>query len=83
MAKKKKDKKNKAEEKKSKGSKTVNSAVSVRELLRVGSGFDLSAVDTRRIVAGPDNKEEARAKAAELETEVTDLQRDLPPPDAG
>mgnify|MGYP003619318045 CR=1 FL=1 len=50
---------------------------SVRELLRVGPGFDLGEVDPRRIVAGPDDKETARAEALALEAEVTWLQERL------
>ncbi len=51
--------------------------VSVRDLLRVGPGFDLSAVDTRQIVAGPADKAAARAAAAALEPEVTEWQERL------
>ncbi len=50
---------------------------SVRDLLRVGPGFDLGAIDARRIVAGPADKETARVEAAALETEVTALQERL------
>ncbi len=69
----------KKEKKKSKkgGSADRAPAVSVRDLLRVGPGFDLSAVDTRRIVAGPSDKVEARAAAAALEDEVTEWQERL------
>lgn len=51
--------------------------VSVRDLLRVGPGFDLSAHDTRRVVVGPADKKKAREEAAALETEVTALQEKL------
>lgn len=50
---------------------------SVRDLLRVGPGFDLGAIDARRVVAGPADKETARAEAAALEAEVTALQERL------
>jgi PPK2 family polyphosphate:nucleotide phosphotransferase len=49
----------------------------VRDLLRVGPDFDLSAIDTRRIVAGPSDKRQARDEAAALEDEVTDWQERL------
>ncbi|MCA9868528.1 MAG: polyphosphate kinase 2 family protein [Anaerolineae bacterium] len=51
--------------------------LSVRDLLRVGPDFQLSAVDPRRIVAGPADKAEARAAAAALEGEVTEWQERL------
>lgn len=51
--------------------------LSVRDLLRVGPDFQLSAVDARRIVAGPADKAEARAAAAALEGEVTEWQERL------
>ncbi len=51
--------------------------MSVRDLLRVGPKFDLRAVDTRRVVAGPTDKTAARAEAAALEAEVTELQERL------
>ena len=69
MGKKHKDKKKKKD--------AAEPTVSVRDLLRVGPGFELSAVDTRRIVAGPDDKTEARAAAAALEPEVTEWQERL------
>ncbi len=50
---------------------------SVRELLRVAPNFDLSAVDPRRVVAGPTDKVEARAEVMALEPEVTELQERL------
>ena len=50
---------------------------SVRELLRVGPGFDLAAVDARRIVAGPKDKLQALAEVGALEGEVGDLQERL------
>ena len=50
---------------------------SVRDLLRVGPGFDLSQADARRIVAGPVDKVQARAEALALEAEVTELQERL------
>ena len=49
--------------------------VSVRDLLRVGPGFELSAIDPRKVVAGPADKEVARAEAAEAE--AARLQYDL------
>lgn len=52
-------------------------AVSVRDLLRVGPDFDLRAFDTRKVVAGPDDKDRARAAALTLEAEVTELQERL------
>jgi PPK2 family polyphosphate:nucleotide phosphotransferase len=63
----------------SKGKKQVKKAApkSMRDLLRVGPDFDLSAVDTRRIVAGPADKIQARAEAAALEPEITELQECL------
>ena len=76
MGKKNKDKKQKSEKKG--GSRAGQQATAgVRELLRVGPEFDLSAVDTRRIVAGPDDKAQARAEALALEAEVTELQERL------
>ncbi|MBP6786524.1 MAG: hypothetical protein KA170_02965 [Candidatus Promineofilum sp.] len=51
--------------------------VSVRDLLRVEPGFELGAVDARRIVAGPAGKADARAAAAALEPEVTEWQERL------
>lgn len=75
MGKKKQDKKRKKEKA---GYANEQSTVgSVRDLLRVGPGFDLSAVDTRRIVAGPDDKARARAEAMFLESEVTEWQERL------
>jgi PPK2 family polyphosphate:nucleotide phosphotransferase len=50
---------------------------SVRELLRVGPGFDLAAVDARRVVAGPKDKVAALAEVGALEAEVSDLQERL------
>jgi PPK2 family polyphosphate:nucleotide phosphotransferase len=50
---------------------------SVRDQLRVGSGFDLKTVDLQRIVAGPADKVAARAEVAALEGEVTELQERL------
>ena len=50
---------------------------SVRELLRVGPGFDLGAFDARRIVAGPKDKVKALAEVGALEGEVSDLQERL------
>lgn len=50
---------------------------SIRDLLRVGPGFDLSALDARRIVAGPADKVQARDEVAALEAEVTALQERL------
>ncbi len=50
---------------------------SVRELLRVGPGFDMAAVDARRVVAGPKDKVAALAEVGALEAEVSDLQERL------
>ena len=50
---------------------------SVRELLRVGPGFDMAAVDARRVVAGPKDKAAALAEVGALEAEVSDLQERL------
>ena len=50
---------------------------SVRELLRVGPGFDLAAVDARRVVAGPKDKVAALAEVGALEAEVGELQERL------
>ena len=50
---------------------------SVRELLRVGPGFDPGSVDARRIVAGPKDKARALAEVGALEGEVSDLQERL------
>ena len=50
---------------------------SVRELLRVGPGFDLAAFDARRVVAGPKDKVAALAEVGALEAEVSDLQERL------
>lgn len=82
MGKKKKEKKDKKDKKKVQPEQVVASpaasaAVSVRDLLRVGPGFDLSQIDPRRIVAGPEDKELARAEVAALEPEVTALQERL------
>ncbi len=65
--------------KKSKGNKRGKSAAppSIRDLLRVGPDFDLRAMDARRIVAGPADKVRARAEAAALEGEITELQERL------
>lgn len=59
------------------GDAPARATASVRDLLRVGPGFDLGAIDTRRIVAGPADKEAARAEVAALEAEVTALQERL------
>lgn len=61
---KKKDKK-----KDEKKEKTVSEAVSVRDALRVGSGFDLSQVDPDAVLIGPDNKDDAETATAALEPE--------------
>jgi PPK2 family polyphosphate:nucleotide phosphotransferase len=50
---------------------------SVRDLLRVGPDFDLSAVDPRRIVAGPADKVTSQAEVLALEGEVSELQERL------
>lgn len=50
---------------------------SIAARLRVGSSFDLASVDARRIVAGPKDKDTARAEVAALESEVTSLQERL------
>ncbi len=63
--------------KKSKNNKKPAAKVSVRDLLRVGPEFDLSAVDARRIVAGPKDKVQALAEVGALEGEVGDLQERL------
>ena len=65
--------------KNNKNHKKDNKAVrpSVRELLRVGSGFDLGAFDARRIVAGPKDKVQALGEVGALEGEVSDLQERL------
>jgi PPK2 family polyphosphate:nucleotide phosphotransferase len=52
-------------------------APSVRELLRVGPGFDVGSVDARRVVAGPKDKVQALAEVGALEGEVGDLQERL------
>lgn len=52
-------------------------AESVRDLLRVGPDFDLSALDARRIVAGPTDKVAARAEVGAMESEITELQERL------
>ena len=62
---------------KDKESKRADAPASIRDLLRVGPGFDLGAVDARRVVAGPGDKETARAEALALEPEVTTLQERL------
>ena len=63
--------------KKSKNNKKPAAKVSVRDLLRVGPEFDLSAVDARRIVAGPKDKVQALAEVGALEGEVGDWQERL------
>lgn len=62
---------------KGKASKRVKTPASIRDLLRVGPEFDLGAQDPRRIVAGPGDKETARAAALALESEITALQERL------
>lgn len=62
---------------KGKASKRVKTPASIRDLLRVGPEFDLSAMDARRVVAGPGDKETARAAALALEPEITALQERL------
>ena len=62
---------------KDKESKRADAPASIRDLLRVGPGFDLGAVDARRVVAGPGDKVTARAEALALESEVTTLQERL------
>ena len=62
---------------KGKESKQAKAAASVRDLLRVGPGFDLGAVDARRVVAGPGDKVTARAESLALEPEITALQERL------
>lgn len=59
------------------GGKQAAGHTSVRALLRVGPGFDLSAIDARRIVAGPADKAKAREEVTALEPEVTELQERL------
>ena len=63
--------------KKGKKDKKTAAAASVRDLLRVGPGFDLSAIDARRIVAGPKDKVQALAEVGALEGEVGDWQERL------
>lgn len=63
--------------KKGKKDKKTAAAASVRDLLRVGPGFDLSAIDARRIVAGPKDKVQALAEVGALEVEVGDWQERL------
>lgn len=62
---------------KGKEKKRAKTPPSVRDLLRVGPEFDLGAQDPRRIVAGPGDKETARAAALALEPEITALQERL------
>jgi PPK2 family polyphosphate:nucleotide phosphotransferase len=50
---------------------------SIRDLLRVRPGFKLAEFDTRQIVAGPSDKEQAREEALAFETQVTALQERL------
>lgn len=50
---------------------------SVRDLVRVGPGFDLAAIDARRVVAGPKDKIAALAAVGALEGEVSDWQERL------
>jgi PPK2 family polyphosphate:nucleotide phosphotransferase len=57
--------------------KTKSGTEPVRDLLRVGPGFDLNALDPRRIVAGPRDKEAAKVEVAALEDEVTNWQERL------
>lgn len=64
--------------KKETGTKSATATeAAVKPLLRVGPGFDLAAVDARRIVAGPTTKDEARSAALALEDEVVALQERL------
>ena len=78
MGKKKKDNKDKQAKPESKAKALPErQPVSVRDLLRVGPDFDLSQVDPRHVVAGPEDKELARAEVAALEAEVTGLQERL------
>jgi len=63
--------------KKGKASKRAKAPASIRDLLRVGPEFDLGAADARRVVAGPGDKETARAEALALESEITELQERL------
>lgn len=56
---------------------TGESSTSIRELLRFDSHMRLSAIDPRRIVAGPADKLKARAESLALEAEVTELQERL------
>ena len=55
---------------KGKEKKRAKTPPSVRDLLRVGPEFDLGAQDPRRVVAGPGDKETARAAALALEPEI-------------
>ena len=63
--------------KKDKKNEKTAAAASVRDLLRVGPEFDLSAVDARRIVAGPKDKVQALAEVGALEGEVGHWQERL------
>jgi PPK2 family polyphosphate:nucleotide phosphotransferase len=56
---------------------TKSGTSSIRDLLRVRSGFKLDEVDTRRIVAGPTDKARAREEALAFEAEATALQERL------
>lgn len=58
---------------KKKGKKNLD----VRALLRVGPGFELSKVDADELVAGPDDEDDARDEASELEEETSDLHEKL------
>jgi len=49
----------------------------IAELVRVGPGFDLAALDPGRIVAGPDDRDLAREQAGALEPLVSELQERL------
>jgi PPK2 family polyphosphate:nucleotide phosphotransferase len=49
----------------------------VAELLRVGPGFELDAIDPRQVRIGPADKATARAEAAGLEPRASELQERL------
>lgn len=61
----------------SKTDSTAAAAGRVGDLLRVGPGFELSAIDPERVVVGPDDREAARAEAAALEPEAAELHERL------
>jgi PPK2 family polyphosphate:nucleotide phosphotransferase len=50
---------------------------SVRDRLRIGGRVELASIDPREVVAGPADKDEARAEIGALEAEVCDLHQRL------